>query len=128
MMDEKKNEDVDPIAAVEADPLPAEPRKPGCVRSFFKTKRMAIGICVLAVLLVANVAVFGAHKHCGKGFRDHGGRAVAECEYKYGPKTDKQLCIRGEISEKDCPQNAECGGKYQKEKGAVKGKGARGDK
>jgi len=144
MMDEKKKDDAgavemtDEPAAVEAEPLPAEPSKPGCVRSFFKTKRMAIGICVLAVLLVANVAVFGAHKHCGKGFRDHGGRAIAECEYKQGPKADMP-CSMSEMGEKgsgykdscedkDCQYKEQCKKEAGKGKGATKGKGARGDK
>ena len=135
---EEEVEDADPIAAVEAEPLDAEPGKPGCIRSFFKNKRMAIGICVLAVLLVANVAVFGAHKHCGKGIRDHGGKAVAACEYKQGPKAEMPCC-KSEMGEKgsgykdscedmDCQHKDQCKKEAGKEKGASKGKGARGDK
>ena len=137
MMDEKKKEDVDAVemtdepAAVEAEPLPAEPSKPGCIRSFFKTRRMAIGICVLALLLAANIAVLGLQKHGCKGIRGPGCRVVAECEYKQGPKAEKGEKGSGY---KDSYEDMDCQYKEQgqreacKGKGAVKGKGARGDK
>ena len=66
-----------------------EPKKKGRVRGFFKTRKLAIGITVLAVLLVANIAVFGANKMGHKGFRDHGGGKVVEREYAQGQTHDR---------------------------------------
>jgi len=65
-----------------------EPKKKGRVREFFKTRKMAIGITVLIVLLVANVSVFGMNKFMNKGFRDHGGKTV-EREYSKGPGAER---------------------------------------
>ena len=62
----------------------AAPKKKGRIRGFFKTKKLAIGIIVLIVLLVANVSVFGMHKHMNKGHRGHSGKTV-EREYTQGP-------------------------------------------
>jgi hypothetical protein len=155
MMDDKKNKDLNEQIVIEeaggevmeageameaaetAEPVGtappvAEPKKPGRSRNFFKTKKLAIGISVLAILLVANVAMFGAHKHAGKGVRDHGSKANVECEYKQGAKSDK--------SEKDYEKRAECGDvarpdkspghkdKSQSQKDAGMEKGARGGK
>ena len=66
-----------------------EPKKKGRVRGFFKTRKLAIGITVLAVLLVANIAVFGANKMGHKGHRDHGGGKVVEREYAQGQEYDR---------------------------------------
>jgi len=75
------------IAAAETDQV-EEPKKKGKIRGFFKTRKLAIGITVLVVLLVANVAVLGANKMSHKGHRDHGGKTV-EREYKQGQKYER---------------------------------------
>jgi len=72
----------------EADPEAAAPMKKGRTRGFFKTRKLAIGITVLVVLLVANVAVLGMNKMSHKGGRDHGGRTTVEREYTQGQMHD----------------------------------------
>ena len=75
------------IAAAEID-RNEKPKKKGKIRGFFKTRKLAVGITVLVVLLVANVAVFGANKMSGKGHRDHGGKTV-ERQYTEGQKFER---------------------------------------
>jgi len=108
---------------IQAAPPAAEPNKPGRFRSSFKNRKLAVGIGVLAVLLVANVAVFGMNKHSMKCYRDHGGRAVAEREYKQG-----SICMmqdsKCDIKEKGCCKDGECVDMSQKDKCTnFKGKG-----
>ena len=69
-------------------PVSEEPKKEGRFKRFFKTRKLAIGVTVLAILLVANVSVLGANMHKGKSFRDHGGKTV-EREYTKSPDYEK---------------------------------------
>ena len=75
------------IAAAEIDPE-EEPKIKVKKRGFFRTHKLAVGITVLVVLLVANVAVFGMNKMSGKGHRDHGGKTV-ERQYSEGQKFER---------------------------------------
>ena len=75
--------------ADDAAPESEEPKKEGRFKRFFKTRKLAIGVTVLAILLVANVSVLGLNMHKGKGFRDHGGGKTVEREYTKSPDYEK---------------------------------------
>jgi len=75
--------------ADDAAPVSEEPKKEGRFKRFFKNRKLAIGVTVLAILLVANVSVLGLNMHKGKGFRDHGGGKTVEREYTKSPDYEK---------------------------------------
>jgi len=75
--------------AEDAAPVSEEPKKEGRFKRFFKTRKLAIGVTILAILLVANVSVLGLNMHKGKGFRDHGGGKTVEREYTKSPDYEK---------------------------------------
>ena len=81
-------EAVKPAAPVETISRPEEPKKEGRGRCFFKSHKMAIGITVLVILLVANVAVLGANIHMSKMFRGYGGQMM-ERGMMYGPGIER---------------------------------------
>jgi len=114
----------------EAAGMAEKPKKEKRIRGFFKGKKLAIGIAVLIVLLVANVTVFGAKVHKNKGHHGHGGKTVereykAGNEAKHGDKVEVSLKEGGRAEckvEKRGDEAAKGSGK------AEKGKGDRGDK
>ena len=75
-----------------------QPKKEGRFRGFFKTRKLAIGITVLVILLAANVTVLGSNMHFGKGgHRAHSGKTI-EREYAQGQQG--QGFERGERGER----------------------------
>jgi len=107
-----------------------KPKKKGRIRGFFKGKKLAIGIIVLAVLLVANVSVFGMNKHMNKGHRAHSGKTV-EREYTQGPS--KEYGKKGVECKKDGGKEQRAEVKPNKEgkagaEGTGEARGSKGDK
>jgi len=105
-------------------------KKPGRIRGFFKTRKLAIGITVLAVLLVANVAAFGVNKHMNKGFRDHGGKTIVR-EYTKGPMNESGVKApraegKGEMHAEKAPKS-EGGSHKEDESRAEKGMNEKGE-